>query len=331
MHCKTWKMNRNWPCLDQQRIAMHHHTENESSLFSSLSVSVFFLCLSLCLCLSLFSWSVVVVLLWCVVVCCVLCCGVCAVWCGVTRWKTRTHVSTCARGASTHGDVLNLHTEGVLYIHRGCRGSSFVLLTKICPHMGFHVLQKFTKETLGSHKNWEWSELYHWTLRSCPLPCTHHTKQGTLFRLFVQRPSRHFFLALSSSIFLWPHHGRDHDTTTKDHHDNDMSTTPHHTTPHPTTHPTTTRDTRHDTAPHNKKTKTHTYTHMYMSMSHILFISHEKKNGLEHVPSMMFTVPSFWPSTMVERSILDTSADMTNHTAGKTVYQKKISRPGQKL
>ena len=30
---------------------------------------------------------------------------------------TRTCVSTCARGAGTHGDVLNLHTEGVLYIH----------------------------------------------------------------------------------------------------------------------------------------------------------------------------------------------------------------------
>ena len=37
----------------------------------------------------------------------------------------------------------------------------------------------------------------------------------------------------------------------------------------------------------------------------------------EHVPSMMCTVPSLWPSTMVECSILDTSADMTNRTAGK--------------
>ena len=48
---------------------------------------------------------------------------------------TRTCVSTCARGAGTHGDVLNLHTEGVLYIHTGGRGSSSVLLTKICPRM----------------------------------------------------------------------------------------------------------------------------------------------------------------------------------------------------
>ena len=34
---------------------------------------------------------------------------------------------TCARSAGTHGDVLNVHTEG--------RGSSLVLLTKICPRM----------------------------------------------------------------------------------------------------------------------------------------------------------------------------------------------------
>ena len=50
---------------------------------------------------------------------------------------TRTHVETCARGAGTHGDVLNQHTEGVLYIHTGreSRGSSLVLLSKICPRM----------------------------------------------------------------------------------------------------------------------------------------------------------------------------------------------------
>ena len=42
----------------------------------------------------------------------------------------------------------------------------------------------------------------HWTLRSCPLQCTHHTKQErTLFRLFVQRPSRH------------SHHTTPHSTT----------------------------------------------------------------------------------------------------------------------
>ena len=30
---------------------------------------------------------------------------------------TRTHVSTCARGARTHGDILNRDTEGVLNLH----------------------------------------------------------------------------------------------------------------------------------------------------------------------------------------------------------------------
>ena len=38
---------------------------------------------------------------------------------------TRTCVETCARGAGTHGDVLNPHTEG--------KGSSSVLLTQILP------------------------------------------------------------------------------------------------------------------------------------------------------------------------------------------------------
>ena len=107
--------------------------------------------------------------------CLVLWCGVCAVWCvvvcdtlknpcvhstrprvyvqyvSVCTGTTCKRVSTCSRGAGIHGDVLNVHTEGVLYIQRGGRGSSLVLLTKICPHMGYHVLQKFTKETLGSY------------------------------------------------------------------------------------------------------------------------------------------------------------------------------------
>ena len=60
--------------------------------------------------------------------CCVLCLVLWCVWCvvcGVTHWKnprvhvqnvpvctgtTRIHVSTCARGAGTHGDVVDGHT-----------------------------------------------------------------------------------------------------------------------------------------------------------------------------------------------------------------------------
>ena len=76
------------------------------------------------------------------------------------------------------------------------------------------------------------------------------------------------------------------------------------TTPHPTTQPTTTRDTRHDTARHEKKKDTHVHAHVHVSVCvnvhvgvhvHVgftfLLISHEKRS-LEHVPSMMYTVPS---------------------------------------
>ena len=62
------------------------------------------------------------------VLCVVLCCVVCVVWCvarlgtqkkppcvdskrSVCAGTTRTCGNTRARGASTHGDVLNLHTE----------------------------------------------------------------------------------------------------------------------------------------------------------------------------------------------------------------------------
>ena len=148
-----------------------------SSLFlSCLSVSLF-LCLSLSLSLS-FSPSP------CDVVCCVLC-GVCRCGRGVVVGRgvclcvlrhaekreknrvwiqkrlrvciqnvtvyartTRTCVSTCARGTGTHGDVLNLHTEGVLYIHTVSRGSSSVLLTKFA-----HVLLSRDSEV---HQRNQW-------------------------------------------------------------------------------------------------------------------------------------------------------------------------------
>ena len=46
----------------------------------------------------------------------------------------------------------------------------------------------------------------------------------------------------------------------------------------------------------------------------------KKKNAL----SMMCAVPSLWSSTTVECSILDTSVDMTNHTARNTLNHGKI-------
>ena len=103
-----------------------------SSLPSSLlSVSVFFLSLSLSLSVSV-PCGVVVVFLWCVMLCCVVLSFV--VRCGVQHAEktrvsvqnvpvctiktspcipagtTRTCVSTCARGAGMHGDVLDGHT-----------------------------------------------------------------------------------------------------------------------------------------------------------------------------------------------------------------------------
>ena len=111
---------------------MHHHTENESSLFSLLlsCLLLFRLLFSLCLCLlSLSSFSVslclspcrvVVVLLWWVVVWCVVCVvyGVCPLNTSrvyvqnvpVCTGTMGTCVSTCARGAGMHGAFLKVHT-----------------------------------------------------------------------------------------------------------------------------------------------------------------------------------------------------------------------------
>ena len=114
----------------------------------------------------------VVVCFWCVCVCLVcvclfMCCGTLKkrektrVWIqkrlrvyiqNVSVYAgTRTCVSTCARAAGTHwgrferthGDVLNPHTGG--------RGSSSVLLTKICPRRVITWPQRSTKETRGSY------------------------------------------------------------------------------------------------------------------------------------------------------------------------------------
>ena len=114
-----------------------------SSLFSFLSspfsllfsLSVFFLCLQ-SLSLSPCVGGVCLVVCVCVVLCRV-------VWhaenpvyrlktLSVCRFKnvpvyagnTRTCFSTCGRGAGTHGDVLNLHTESVLSLHTAVIASS---------------------------------------------------------------------------------------------------------------------------------------------------------------------------------------------------------------
>ena len=180
--------------------------------------------------------------------------------------------------------------------------------------MGYHVLQRFTKEALGSNIYWEWGELNHWKLRN--------TLQTICSATFAPFLSCSFFFNFYMTMQWEGPRPKD-----KDHHDNDMSTTPHHTQP-----PNQQRRATHDMTRHTttKKTKTHTHTHMYMYLyvymymsvfmyMSVSFFAHfsRKKRSLEHVPSMMCTVPSLWPSTMVERSIFDTSADMTNHAREK--------------
>ena len=64
----------------------------------------------------------------------------------------RLRVETCGRGAGTHGDVLNLHTEVFWTDTRG-GGGRRVIVSSACqnlPTEGHHVPQRFTKETLES-------------------------------------------------------------------------------------------------------------------------------------------------------------------------------------
>ena len=153
-------------------------------------------------------------------------CGVvCGVWCVVcdtlknpcvhsTRLRvyvqyvpvcastTRTHVSTCARGAGTHGDVLNPHTEGVLYIHMGGQG---VIVSSAYQNLPTYGLSRASE--VHQRNSWILHILRKGRAQSLnapllPVAMYSSYETGTLFGLFVQRPLRHFFLALSSSIFL---------------------------------------------------------------------------------------------------------------------------------
>ena len=99
-------------------------------LFSSLSSSPHFLfLLSLSLSLSLSPCVVVVVVVSCVYVFVVVVCACGVVWCGTLKTPVFQYVpvctgttpasgNTCGRGAGTHGDVSNVHTGGVLNVHR---------------------------------------------------------------------------------------------------------------------------------------------------------------------------------------------------------------------
>ena len=67
----------------------------------------------------------------------------------VDAGTTRTCVSTCARGAGTHGYVLNVHTEAFLNPHTEevVANSAYQEKLTYSSHL---ATQRFTKETLRS-------------------------------------------------------------------------------------------------------------------------------------------------------------------------------------
>ena len=67
----------------------------------------------------------------------------------VCTGTTRKCVSTCARGAATHRDVLNRDTEGVLYLHTGDHHTTHHTTTKQ------HTTQQNTTQHATSHRDRE--------------------------------------------------------------------------------------------------------------------------------------------------------------------------------
>ena len=154
----------------------------------------------------------VVVVCVCVVWCGVVWCGV--VWCGVwsdtlknfvctfkTSPVSSTCANTCGRGAGTHEDVLNVHTE------RRERWAIVSSAYQNVPTLGYHVLQRFNKETHVTNFEFE-------------------KKKSRTTRCRVL----HLFASPVNTVQL-----RTHDTTTTtDTHNNDNNTQQHTTTQHRT-------------------------------------------------------------------------------------------------
>ena len=161
----------------------------------------------------------------------------------------RTCVSTCARGAGIHGDVLNVHTvtcgvdtrvEG--REREGSSSASFFHRKNKC---FWTCLEHLNRTWFTKSNNWIFHILRKGRAQSLntpllPVAMYSSYETGTLFRLFVQRPSRHFSLAFSSSFYFA--------MTTQQRAPNQQRRATHDMTRHHTT----------------KKTKTHTYKHMYM-------------------------------------------------------------------
>ena len=110
---------------------------------------------------------VLLVVVVCVCVCVCVCCGTLkkrgkpCIWLQkrfrvyiqnvpVYAGTTRTCVETCARGAGTHGDVLNRQTETFWIDTHGVQGVIVSSAYQNLPTYGYHVLQRFTEETFGS-------------------------------------------------------------------------------------------------------------------------------------------------------------------------------------
>ena len=100
-----------------------------------------------CVCWCCVVCVVVVVVLLLVVVCVCVCCGT------LKKRENPHHAHMCFNMCAWcryTRDILNLHTEGVLYIHTGEQGVIVSSAYQNLPTYGYHVIQRFTKETNGS-------------------------------------------------------------------------------------------------------------------------------------------------------------------------------------
>ena len=246
--------------------------------------------------------------------------------------------TTCARGAGIHGDVLNVHmgtcgvdTRGEAKRWEGSSSASFFigktsvftiehlnwmlgsslianfLLTKICPHMGYHVLQRFI------HQRNPW--ILHLlrmgraqTLNAPLLPVAMYSPYETGTHLQTRTTTRRN----GDNKTRTRHQQDDRDTRRrrdgKVHHrttkrqEHNSKRRHHHTTPTHPNQPTTTRDTRHDSAPQHAHYM-YMYVYVYMYMSVFMYMSVSPK-------------PLTFPQWLKVHSLV------TKCGRGKTVNQK---------
>ena len=308
---------RNWPenhHINKKRPCTTTLKMNFSLLSSLFALLLSFLLLFRLLCLSLsLSLSVSVCLClspWC----CVLCCGVvCAVlWCGVKRWKTPCVHSKHSRVYVQNIPVCTFKTSPCMPAQRAH------MLKHVCAWCRY-TLGRFERthgDVLNGHKGvfslvkQEFFDMCFCILTGCWChllsPNFGLPKFPTWGYQVLQRFTRSNPLDLTNFKF----------ENTKD---KDTSTSPHHTTPH-TTPPTT--------APHNKKKQRHTRTRTCVctwickcmcTCMCVYIYTHEWKTYLP----LMCTIPSLWPSTMVEYLLPNNKVYIWQTARAKTAYIKK--------